>query len=97
MMIDEDSIITLTSEQVACDMKGELLILHTGSGIYFGLDPVGKRVWSLIQEPKRAGDIRDVLLDEYHVDRETCTRHLLALLEKLASKRLIEVNSAPVA
>jgi hypothetical protein len=96
-MIHEDSIITLTSEQVACDMKGELLILHTASGTYFGLNPVGKRVWSLIHEPRRAGDIRDVLLNEYHVDRETCTRHLLALLEKLASKRLIKVNAASLA
>lgn len=96
-MIDEDTIITVTADQVACDMKGELLVLQTASGVYYGLNPVGKRVWSLMNEPRRVGAIRDVLLDEYEVDRETCTRNLLDLLEKLASKRLIEVKSGPVA
>ncbi|MBZ5608972.1 MAG: PqqD family peptide modification chaperone [Acidobacteriia bacterium] len=94
-MIDEESIVNVTAEQVACDMKGELLILQTASGIYYGLDPVGRRVWSLMEEPRRVGAIRDVILDEYQVDREKCTRDLLDLLEKLASKRLVEVKSAP--
>jgi hypothetical protein len=94
-MIDEESMVTVTTEQVACDMKGELLILQTVSGVYYGLDPVGRRVWSLMDEPRRVGAIRDVLLNEYQVDREKCTRDLLDLLEKLASKRLIEVKSAP--
>jgi hypothetical protein len=97
MMINENTIIGATEDQVACDMKGELLILHTASGTYYGLDPVGTRVWSLLQEPKRVGAIRDILLDEYDVDRERCTRNLIELVEKLTSKKLVEVKSAPLA
>jgi hypothetical protein len=96
-MIHEHSLVTVTADQIACEMQGELLILQTASGVYYGLDPIGKLVWSLMAEPKRVGGIRDVLLAEYEVDRGTCTRDLLVLLEELARKQLIEVRSAPVA
>lgn len=96
-MICENSIVTVSPDQVVCDLLGELLILQTASGVYYGLDDVGKRVWGLMNEPKRVGGIRDALVAEYDVDRETCTRDLLELLERLANKRLIEVDSAAVA
>ena len=96
-MIHEDSVVAVTTDQVACEMQGELLILQTASGVYYGLDPIGKRVRSLLVEPQRVGGIRDALVAEYEVDRETCTRDLLTFLEELARKQLIEVRSAPVA
>jgi hypothetical protein len=96
-MIHEHSFVAVTSDQVACEMQGELLILQTASGIYYGLDPIGKRVWDQLSEPKPVGSIRDALLVEYEVDRGTCTRDLVALLEDLIRKRLVEVRPAPVA
>ena len=96
-MIGEESIVALAADQVACEMLGELLILQTASGIYFGLDEVGKRVWDLLKQPTRVRAIRDTLLAEYDVDRETCTRDLVALLERALQKRLIEVCSAAAA
>jgi len=112
-MIHENSIVTVTPDQVACSLPGELLILQTASGVYYGLDEVGMRVWDLMtngsdasmgmnaaitpQDPQRVADIRDALIAEYDVDRETCTRDLIGLLEKLAAKQLIEVRSAPAA
>ena len=109
-MIDENSMVAPARDQVCCDLPGELLILQTDSGVYYGLNEVGKRVWTLLgggtdefidtpvnTSPKRVAEIRDAILAEFDVDRHTCTRDLLGLLEKLASKRLIEVKSAPLA
>jgi hypothetical protein len=91
-MIDENSVVSVTADHVACDMKGELLILQTSSAMYYGLDPVGARIWSLIQEPTSVRAIRDTLLREYDVDRATCTGNLMDLLGKLSVKGLIEVK-----
>ncbi len=96
-MLTDESIVVASSNQFACDLKGELLILDATSGSYYGLDPVGKRIWSLLQEPKRVSAIRDALLGEYDVDRELCARDLTALLQDLAQNGLIEVKSAPTA
>ena len=43
-----------TKDQVSCDLAGEAAILNIKSGVYYGLDPVGARIWNLMQEP-RAG------------------------------------------
>jgi hypothetical protein len=91
-MFTDDSIVVIAPDQVACDLQGELLILNTASGVYYGLDPVGKRIWSLLREPHRVSAIRDVLLEEYNVDRERCDRDLQALLKDLVRNGLVEVK-----
>src|ERR1700730_14483347 len=45
-------------DQVSCDLAGEAVILNLKNGIYFGLDPVGARIWSLIQKPTTFADLR---------------------------------------
>ena len=68
------------------------MILNLDSGMYFGLNAVGARIWNLIQEPRTVRDIRDLLLEEYEVDRERCENDLLALLDRLAAEGLAEVK-----
>ena len=56
------------------------------------MNPVGARVWALLQQPRPVREIRDALLTEYDVDRDRCERDLLALLHALAAERLIEAR-----
>ena len=69
-----------------------MVILNLDSGMYFGLNAVGARIWNLIQEPRSVQDIRDLLLEEYEVDPERCENDLLALLHGLAAEGLAEVK-----
>jgi len=80
-----------TPGQVYTELGGELAILNTKSGIYFGLDPVGGRVWSLILEFRTAQEIREVLLQEYDVDCKQLETDLLTLFSDLLNKGLIEI------
>jgi len=84
-------------DQVSCDLGGEAAILQLASGIYYGLNPVGARVWALLQQPRTVREIRDALLAEYDVGPERCERDLVALLQTLAAERLIEVRHDAVA
>ncbi len=94
--VSQRSIVVAAKDQVSSDLGGETAILDLKAGMYYGLDDVGARVWDLIQEPRNVGDIRDILLEEYDVAPERCERDLLALLQRLADERLIEVqNAAP--
>jgi hypothetical protein len=90
--IGERSIIIASQDQVSCDLAGDAAILDIKSGIYYGLNAVGAWIWNLIQEPKPVYEIRDALLKEYEVEPELCERDLLALLQDLAAKGLIEVK-----
>ncbi len=88
------SIVTAAPEQVSCPLGDESAILNLKNTVYYGLDPVGARVWSLLQQPRSVRELRDALLAEYEVEAERCERDLLELLEKMRGEGLIQVRSA---
>jgi hypothetical protein len=88
-----NSIVGVTKDQVSADLSGEAAILNLKSGVYFGLNAVGASIWKLIQEPRIVNEIRDMLVQEYDVDPDHCEKDLLALLEELLFKELIEVTN----
>jgi Coenzyme PQQ synthesis protein D (PqqD) len=91
------SIIVASPDQVSCPLGEESAILNLSNTVYYGLNPVGSRIWRLIQKPKSIGDLRDVLVDEYEVEPERCESDLLELLEKMRAEGLIEVSSSAAA
>ena len=92
--ISECSTVVAAKDQISADLADEVVMLDLKSGVYYGLDAVGARIWSLIQEPKAVSDIRDTLLKEYEIDPSRCERELLTLLQELATEGLIEVKDA---
>ena len=68
---------------------GEVYLVK--DGIAYGLNPVGKRIWELIQQPVQVSQVRDTLLQEYDVEPDRCTRELLELLNDLVSRGLVEL------
>ena len=88
------SIVSATREQVSCALGDEAAILNLKNTVYYGLNPVGARIWNLLQQPKSIGELRDALVDEYDVEAERCENDLLELLEKMRNEGLIQVRSA---
>jgi hypothetical protein len=82
-----------TPGQVYADLAGELAILNQTTGIYYGLDSVGARIWTLIADGSTVGEIRAILIDEYDVDGKQVEADLIMLLSDLKEKGLIEVAS----
>jgi len=91
--ISDRSTVVVMKDQVSCDLSGEAAILNLKSGVYFGLNTVGASIWKLIQEPKKVSEIRDAILKEYDVEPDRCEADLLALLQELLEKKLIEVKN----
>jgi Coenzyme PQQ synthesis protein D (PqqD) len=88
------SVVSVTPEQVSCPLGDEAAILNLKNTVYYGLNPVGARIWNLLQQPRSVGELRDTILDEYEVESRQCERDLLELLEKMRSEGLIQVRSA---
>ena len=88
------SIVSAAPEQVSCPLGDEAAILNLNNTVYYGLNPVGARVWNLLQQPRSVGELRDALLKEYDVEPGRCESDLLELLEKMRTEGLIQVQSA---
>ncbi len=87
-----DSVVVLAKDQVSCDLDGEAAILNLNDGMYYGLNEVGARIWSLLSEPITVSLIRDQLEREYDVDSHRCEKDLVRLLSQLQDAGLIEVR-----
>ena len=92
MQVSDDVRVTLSKDQVSCDLAGEAAILNLRSGVYYGLDPIGARVWRLVQEPKTLAELRELLLAEYDVEAATLEADLRNLLSSLSAQGLIEIQ-----
>jgi len=75
------------------DLQGESILLDLKSGVYFGLDPVGTRIWTLLQDHTDLQAVLEQLLREYEVSEETCARDLLELIAVLQEKGLVRMES----
>lgn len=81
----------IPAQVMARQVGAETVILDLASGTYFGLDPVGARIWQLMGEGKTLAEICDTLLDEYEVTREALERDVLDLADALLAQKLIGV------
>jgi hypothetical protein len=59
-------------------------------GAYFGLDAVGSRIWSLLDEPRSARELAELLEAEYDAPRERLRADAEALLAALLKAKLVE-------
>ncbi|HSF81725.1 MAG TPA: PqqD family protein [Anaerolineales bacterium] len=72
----------------------EAVLLNLETERYFGLDPVGARMWAVLSEAASVQQALETLLAEYEVDPETLANDLQALLEKLVEHGLVEISDA---
>ena len=94
LAISGQAIVVAVEGQVSCDLADEAAILDLNSGVYFGLNAVGARIWKLVQAPRTVNEVLQALLEEYDVEPERCERDLVALLQELVTYGLIEVKVA---
>jgi hypothetical protein len=81
--------VRIPQEVLARQVGGETVMLDLAKGAYFGLDPVGARMWQLLAEGKTLAEVRDAIVEEYDVSREDAERDLLALVADLMAQGLL--------
>jgi hypothetical protein len=86
------STLVVADDVVSCDLDGEAAILNLKDGVYYGLDPVGAKIWNLIQEPRVLNEVVEIIWDGYDVDINRCKDDIFELVEELLNNGLVKVN-----
>ena len=68
----------------------EAVLMDTESGVYFGLNEVGARIWRLLSEHRSPQVIATILVDEYDVDAAAAEGDVRRLIAELQAKGLLE-------
>jgi hypothetical protein len=74
------------------ELQGEAVLLNLKSGVYFGLDPVGTRIWQLFAEHEVLSEVAQAVVAEYDVSEEKCSEDLLKLVDDLEKQELVRVS-----
>jgi coenzyme PQQ synthesis protein D (PqqD) len=91
--LTELSRVVVAKNLVSRDLAGEIVILNLQNGVYYGINPVGARVWNLVQELRTFAEVRDTLLEEYDVEAGCLEADLRLLLAQLAEGGLVEITA----
>ena len=90
-MVLEDLSIAVPKGVLFQDLGEEVVLLEVGSGQYYGLNAVGARMWSLLQQGQSVSQVLSTLHEEYEASEEKLGADLKQFLNQLQSKGLIEV------
>jgi hypothetical protein len=84
--------VRISDDAVFRELDGEAVILQLESGMYFGLDTVGTRLWQLLAAHGALRPAYDAALREFEVAPDVLERDLLQLVSQLADKNLVVVS-----
>ena len=87
-----DAAFRIPDDVVFRELDGEAVVLNLDTGIYFGLDAVGTRIWRLIEARKPLRIVLDTLIDEYEASPDRLQSDLLAFVERLNGKGLLSLE-----
>ena len=87
-----DASIHIPDDVIFRDLDGEAVVLQLDTGLYFGLDAVGTRIWQLMEQHKALRPVFIALVDEDDAPADRIEHDLLALVDRLSGKGLVAIG-----
>jgi hypothetical protein len=84
-----DRRVAIGEDVIARELEGETVLLNLETGIYFGLDQVGTRIWQLLGAGGPLQAILETLAAEYDAERGMLERDLVRFVSQLEAKGLV--------
>lgn len=75
---------------LSTEVGDETVLMSIESGCYGGLDDIGGDIWRRLRHPVAIADLCDALAAEYDTGRATIETDVLAFLEALLQRQMIE-------
>lgn len=87
--INLETVITRRTDLPTTDLGGEIGMVNVELGKYFALNPVGTRIWELLEKPNSINGLVSILMEQYDVDIDTCTGEVVQFIENMLQLELI--------
>jgi hypothetical protein len=93
--LTDRSIVVSSGRQTTADLGSGVAVLNLETKVYFTLNGTSRRIWEMLCEPVRVGELIERLIERFDVEPARCRREVLDLLEKLAAQGLVDIDSEP--
>ena len=74
------------------DLGSEAIVLNVRTGVYYGLNDTGTRMWNVLSQHAGVEQAYRMLLAEYDVANDRLRHDLLELIGQLAERGLVDVH-----
>ena len=89
--LEPTSFVVRVKEILSAEVENEVVLMSIDKGTYYGLNPVGARVWSLLGKPVPVHEMCEKIVEEFEVTLEQCQEEVLGLLKDLQEQGLIRI------
>lgn len=79
-----DTSVKRSESAISTEVGEEMVALDVTKGVCYGLDCIGTRIWELLETPRTARQIAEILVREFDVSPEVCLAQTLDFLRDLA-------------
>ena len=84
--------VKVPDEVLISGLQGESVILNLNSERYFGLDEVGTRMLSVLNDAESIQAAYETLREEYDVEDEVLRHDLISIIEQLVELGVVKIT-----
>ena len=81
----------VNTEVLSSKIDEDTILMSIEADSYFGLDPIGSRIWELLsKQPATTDELVVLLKQEYDINETTCREHVQEFIDDMSAKKLIK-------
>ena len=84
-----DTRLTVPPQVMSRLVGDETVLLDLASGIYFGLDGVGQKIWEAVTEGRSLGEAATAIVNDYEVDESQAQSDVIKVASELVTRGLL--------
>ncbi len=87
--MDLETRLTVPPQVMSRLVGEETVLLDLSSGVYFGLDGVGKRIWESVSDNKSLSEAAAIIISEFEVEEAQAQADVLEFAGDLVERGLL--------
>ena len=88
-----DTIIRRSDALLSTNLGDDVVMMDIEQGAYYGLEAVAARIWALTEQPVSVGTLCERLVTEYQIAPAQCQEEVLAFVNELMGRQIVQVSS----
>lgn len=89
MSITMENIVSRNPDLLAVPMDGDLVMMSISEGHYFGINPVGVRIWEALENSQTVRQLCEIITNEFDVDKQTCESDVRNFIQKMLEAKVV--------
>lgn len=91
--IRDESTVVRSESHLSATLDDEAVLLDSKSGMYYGMNEVGTRMWEQLESPTSIAELRRMLTAEYDVDEDIVDSDIREFILDLVEADLVELRT----